>query len=93
MAWYPREFVERVKLIKQLQEERFLPLKVIREVLEQDGSGLEGRSGCARWSSSRTGSSSGHCRGQRRQGHERSEVQRRYGVPPEALERLESSGC
>ena len=35
MAWYPREFVERVQLIKQLQEERFLPLKVIREVLEQ----------------------------------------------------------
>ena len=33
MAWYPREFVERVKLIKQLQEERFLPLKVIKEVL------------------------------------------------------------
>ena len=40
MAWYPREFVERVKLIKQLQEERFLPLKVIREVLEQgEGEG------------------------------------------------------
>ena len=39
MAWYPREWVERVKLIKQLQEERFLPLKVIREVLEQGGNG------------------------------------------------------
>ena len=37
MAWYPREFVERVKLIKQLQEERFLPLKVIKEVLEHGG--------------------------------------------------------
>ena len=35
MAWYPPEFVERVRLIKQLQEERFLPLKVIREVIEQ----------------------------------------------------------
>ena len=34
MAWYPREFVERVQLIKQLQEERFLPLKVIKEVLD-----------------------------------------------------------
>ncbi len=34
MAYYPPEFVERIKLIKQLQEERFLPLKVIRELLE-----------------------------------------------------------
>src|SRR6185369_3557635 len=41
MAWYPRDFVERVQLIKQLQEERFLPLKVIKEVLE-NGAGLEG---------------------------------------------------
>jgi DNA-binding transcriptional MerR regulator len=36
MAWYPPEFVERIKLIKQLQEERFMPLKVIREVLDGD---------------------------------------------------------
>jgi DNA-binding transcriptional MerR regulator len=36
MAWYPHEFVERVQLIKQLQEERFLPLKVIKEVLLEE---------------------------------------------------------
>ena len=36
MAWYPHEFVERVQLIKQLQEERFLPLKVIKEMLLED---------------------------------------------------------
>ena len=36
MAYYPAEFVERIKLIKQLQEERFMPLKVIRGVLEDD---------------------------------------------------------
>ena len=29
MAYYPPEFVERIKLIKQLQEERFMPLAVI----------------------------------------------------------------
>jgi DNA-binding transcriptional MerR regulator len=34
MAYYPPEFVERIRLIKQLQEERFLPLKVIRELLD-----------------------------------------------------------
>jgi DNA-binding transcriptional MerR regulator len=36
MAYYPPEFVERIKLIKQLQEERFMPLKLIRSVLEED---------------------------------------------------------
>ena len=33
MAWYPPEYVERLRLIKRLQEERYMPLKVIREVL------------------------------------------------------------
>jgi DNA-binding transcriptional MerR regulator len=32
-AWYPPEFVERIRLIKRLQEERFMPLRLIREVL------------------------------------------------------------
>jgi len=36
MAYYPIEFVERVRLIKRLQEERFMPLRVIREVIGQD---------------------------------------------------------
>jgi DNA-binding transcriptional MerR regulator len=36
MAYYPQEFVERVKLIKRLQEERFMPLRVIRDMLERD---------------------------------------------------------
>jgi DNA-binding transcriptional MerR regulator len=36
MAYYPVEFVERVRLIKRLQEERFMPLRVIREVIERD---------------------------------------------------------
>jgi DNA-binding transcriptional MerR regulator len=36
MAYYPLEFVERVRLIKRLQEERFMPLRVIREVIGKD---------------------------------------------------------
>jgi DNA-binding transcriptional MerR regulator len=36
MAYYPPEFVERIRLIKQLQEERFMPLRVIRGLLESD---------------------------------------------------------
>ncbi|HVL95159.1 MAG TPA: MerR family transcriptional regulator [Solirubrobacteraceae bacterium] len=35
MAYYPPEFVERIRLIKRLQEERFMPLKLIRGVLAE----------------------------------------------------------
>jgi DNA-binding transcriptional MerR regulator len=36
MAYYPHQFVERIQLIKRLQEERFMPLRVIREVMGED---------------------------------------------------------
>ena len=36
MAYYPPEFVERIRLIKRLQEERFMPLKAIKSVLDED---------------------------------------------------------
>jgi DNA-binding transcriptional MerR regulator len=36
MAYYPAEFADRIRLIKQLQEERYMPLKVIKELLEED---------------------------------------------------------
>ncbi len=36
MAYYPPDFVERIRLIKQLQEERFMPLKAIKRVLDED---------------------------------------------------------
>ena len=36
MAYYPQEFVERVRLIKKLQEQRFMPLKVIKRMIESD---------------------------------------------------------
>jgi DNA-binding transcriptional MerR regulator len=36
MAYYPPDFVQRIRLIKQLQEERFMPLRVIRDLLEQE---------------------------------------------------------
>jgi DNA-binding transcriptional MerR regulator len=36
MAYYPAEFVGRIRLIKQLQEERFMPLKVIKSMLDDD---------------------------------------------------------
>jgi DNA-binding transcriptional MerR regulator len=36
MAYYPAEFVERIRMIKQLQEERYMPLRVIKDLLEED---------------------------------------------------------
>ena len=35
MAWYPPEYVERIRLIKRLQEERYLPLRLIKELLAE----------------------------------------------------------
>ena len=41
MAYYPPEFVERIRLIKQLQEERFMPLRVIKELLDAADGDVE----------------------------------------------------
>ncbi len=85
MAYYPREFVDRIKLIKQLQEERFLPLRLIKTMLEEDPEraralveledrilerALEGE----------------------RQRTPRAELESRYGVPGEVLDRLAELG-
>ncbi len=36
MAYYPEDFVERIRLIKRLQEDRFMPLRLIREVMADE---------------------------------------------------------
>jgi DNA-binding transcriptional MerR regulator len=36
MAYYPADFVERIRMIKQLQEERYMPLRVIKDLLDED---------------------------------------------------------
>jgi DNA-binding transcriptional MerR regulator len=81
MAYYPPEFVERIKLIKQLQEERFMPLAVIKSVLDDDPERaralveLEDRILERALAGDRKRVSA-------------AELQRRYGVPQEVLERL-----
>ncbi len=47
MAYYPPEFAERIRLIKQLQEERFMPLRVIRELLDSTDGDLDRLRGLA----------------------------------------------
>ena len=85
MAYYPLELVDRVKLIKQLQEERFMPLRAIKAVLDEDPEraralvDLEDRileRALAR-ERTRTGAA---------------EARRRYGVPKDVLDRLEELG-
>jgi DNA-binding transcriptional MerR regulator len=36
MAYYPAAYVQRIELIKRLQEQRFMPLRVIKEVIDED---------------------------------------------------------
>jgi DNA-binding transcriptional MerR regulator len=87
MAYYPPAYVERIALIKRLQEERFMPLRVIRGALAEDPErvralieledrilerGLIGAGDASRVS--------------------RKLVQERYGVPRNVLERLADIG-
>ncbi len=82
MAYYPPEFVERIRLIKQLQEERFMPLKAIKSVLDTDPERaramveLEDRILERALGPERTTRTSA------------AEVRESYGVPKEVLDRL-----
>src|SRR6266542_1249059 len=85
MAYYPPEVVERIKLIKQLQEERFMPLRVIKGMLDEDPDRakalveLEDRilERALAGEEKRTSAA---------------EVRRRYDVPAEVLDRLKELG-
>lgn len=85
MAWYRPETVERIKLIRRLQEERFMPLKAIRKVLEEDPEQAEALLEVEdsilerALAAERTRTSA-------------SEVRKAYGVPAEVLERLAEIG-
>ncbi|MBB4662707.1 DNA-binding transcriptional MerR regulator [Conexibacter arvalis] len=86
MAYYPPDFVDRIRLIKRLQEERFMPLRVIRDALRDDPERLEAlieledriiERATAQGEQTRTS---------------RAEVDERYGVPANVLERMEEIG-
>jgi DNA-binding transcriptional MerR regulator len=82
MAYYPPELVDRVKLIKRLQEERFMPLRAIKSVLDEGPERalelveLEDRILERALGEERTRTSA-------------AEVRERYGIPREVLDRLE----
>jgi DNA-binding transcriptional MerR regulator len=88
MAYYPPELVDRIRLIKLLQEERFMPLKVIRELLERDGDDPE--QVLRRLEAADRGLEAVLARERERQPAE--EVGRRLDVPDEVLARLAEIG-
>jgi DNA-binding transcriptional MerR regulator len=83
MAYYPPELVERIQLIKRLQEDRFMPLKLIKGVLESDPERaraiveLEDRIVERALATQEQGRVT------------RGEVRRRYDIPANVLDRLE----
>ena len=81
MAYYPLEFVDRIRLIKRLQEERFLPLKAIKNVLEEDPDRAEAMLELGDQILDRA------LAGERSR-TSAAEVRERYGVPKEVLDRL-----
>ena len=87
MAWYPPEFVERIRLIKRLQEERFMPLRVIGELLREDPQRLEALIELE----DRIVERAAAVAGARRRTSRRA-VEQAYEVPRNVLERLEQLG-
>ncbi|HEV2726926.1 MAG TPA: MerR family transcriptional regulator [Solirubrobacterales bacterium] len=81
MAYYPPEFVDRIKLIKRLQEERFLPLKAIRKILDEDPDRAQAMLELGDQILDRA------LAGERSR-TSAAEVRKRYGVPKEVLDRL-----
>jgi DNA-binding transcriptional MerR regulator len=85
MAYYPEDFVDRIRLIKQLQEERFMPLRVIKSMLDDEPERaralieLEDRI-------------LEHALKGERARVSASEVRRRYDMPQEVLDRLAELG-
>jgi DNA-binding transcriptional MerR regulator len=87
MAYYPSDYVQRIELIKRLQEERFMPLRVIRGALEQDPDRVRALIELEdRILERALASAEDVTRTSRR------EVQERYGVPRNVLDRLAELG-
>ena len=79
MAYYPPQFVERIRVIKQLQEERFMPLRVIRGLLNRQDAEPETLRAMIELERALAGE---------RERISVAEVRSRYDVPQEVLDRL-----
>ncbi|HYF28665.1 MAG TPA: MerR family transcriptional regulator [Baekduia sp.] len=87
MAWYPPEFVDRILLIKRLQEDRFLPLKVIKGMLDDDPARAAALVDAEDRILERA-----LARGDDQRRLSKAEVRRSYDLPANVLDRLEELG-
>jgi len=87
MAYYPPDYVQRIVLIKRLQEERFMPLRVIRGALEEDPERVRALIELEDRILEQALASDEHGGMMSVQ-----EVRERFEVPPNALERLAEIG-
>jgi len=87
MAYYPQEYVQRIELIKRLQEERFMPLRVIKVALAEDPERVRALMELEdRILERALAGTEDHTRVSRRV------VGERYGVPRNVLDRLAEIG-
>lgn len=86
MAYYPQEFVARIELIKRLQEERFMPLRVIRDLLRDDPGRAEAMIELEDRIIERA------LAGAEQRRVSATEVKRRYEIPENVLSRLADIG-
>ena len=84
MAWYRPETVDRIRLIKRLQEERYMPLRAIKKVLEEEPDQAEAMLEVEDRILERALA--------REQTRTSAAEVRKYGVPKKALERLAEIG-
>jgi DNA-binding transcriptional MerR regulator len=82
MAYYPPQYVERIRLIKRLQEDRFMPLRVIREVLDGDPARVRALIEIEDSILERAAAA------QERARVSAAEIRRRYEIPQNVLDRL-----
>ncbi len=87
MAYYPPDYVERIELIKRLQEERFMPLRVIRGALRENPDRVRALIELEDRILDRAVASA-----EDRSRVSRKAVAERYGVPRNVLERLADIG-
>jgi len=87
MAYYPPDYVERIALIKRLQEERFMPLRVIREALTAEPERVKALIELEDRILERAVASA-----EDRGRVSRRAAQERYGVPRNVLDRLAEIG-
>jgi len=88
MAYYPPEFAERIRLIKRLQEQRFMPLRVIRDLLEAQGGDFERLRALADTGDALVA----RALGPEAERTSKADVLRRFEIPERALERLTEVG-